>query len=99
MVLFSLKPDLPETGREALFSRILELGTIPSVRKIEVGPRLRPSADWYRDHMSTEYGWALLADFEDETGLYAYQKDPLHVEVAREIRERVDRITVMDFVV
>lgn len=97
--MFDLKEGLPEPEREALFARIRELGAIPSVGTIGIGRRLQPTADWYRDHMSGDYGWALLVDFEDENGLYQYQKDPLHVEVAREIRERVSRITVIDFVV
>ena len=39
-----------------------------------------------------------LADFDDETALYAYQKDPMHVDVAQAIRKRVSLIKVIDFV-
>ena len=37
-------------------------------------------------------------DFENEDALYAYQKDPKHVEIAQEIRKRATGTRVVDFV-
>jgi hypothetical protein len=99
MVLFSLRDGISDSERDALFVRIRDLGNIPSVRRIETGLLLDPREPGYRGHMSSDFSCALLADFDDEDGLYAYQKDPSHVLVAKEIRERVSLVKVMDFVV
>jgi hypothetical protein len=37
--------------------------------------------------------------FEDENGLYAFQTDTYHLEIAQEIRNRASTVKVMDFVV
>lgn len=98
MVLFNLRDDIGESDRKELFAKIEGMSAIPSIRRIRTGKLLDPSDPSYRSHMSTDFSWALLADFQDEDGLYAYQKDPMHVEVAGEIRKRVSSIKVIDFV-
>lgn len=98
IVLFELKPDIGPSERGELFGKIRNLAAIPAVLRIDVVTLLEPSDPNYRSHMSSEFGCALLADFEDEAGLYAYQKDPAHVDVAQEIRKRVSAIKVLDFV-
>lgn len=99
MVLFSLRPGIGDAEREDLFASIRGLGKIPAVRRIEASRLLEPREPAYRDHMSSDFDCALLADFDDEDGLYAYQKDPSHVRVAGEIRQRVSSIKVFDFVI
>jgi hypothetical protein len=99
MVLFNLRDDIGDSEREELFAGIRDLRKIPSVRRIETGTLLDPGEPSYRDHMSRDFAYALLADFDDEDGLYAYQKDPAHVIVAREIRKRAPDIKIVDFVI
>lgn len=98
MVLFNLKDEIGDSGREALFGEIRGMGKIPSVRRMEAGMLLVPTEPGYRNHMSTDFACALLADFDDEDGLYAYQQHPEHVRVAAEIRKRTSLIKVFDFV-
>ena len=98
MVLFNLKPEIDETQRDVLFGQIQALEDLPSIRHIRTGTLLDPSEPAYRDHMSSDFQYALLADFDDEDALYAYQKAPEHVTVAQEIRKRVSVIKVIDFV-
>lgn len=98
MVLFNLRDDIGDSDREQLFGQIRGMSAIPSVRRIRTGTLLDPSEPSYRSHMSSDFSHALLADFEDEAGLYAYQKDAMHVKVAGEIRKRVSSIKVIDFV-
>ena len=98
MVLFNLAPEIDDAEREVLFSQIRDLGKLPSVGRIQTAVLLDPSQPSYRDHMSSDFAYALLADFDDEEALYAYQKAPEHVTVAGEIRKRVSLIKVIDFV-
>ena len=98
MVLFNLKPEIDAGERDDLFALIGGLGRLPAVRRIETGTLLDPSEPAYRSHMSADFQYALLADFDDEAALYAYQKAPEHVHVAQEIRKRVLAIKVIDFV-
>ncbi len=97
MVLFDLKPEIGPDERDDLFGQLKKLSEIESVRTLAIGRLLEPSDPTYRDHMTSDYGYALLIDFDDEAGLYAYQKEPDHVGVAEEIRKRVSTIKVMDF--
>lgn len=97
MVLFNLKPEIGPDERDHLFGQVQKLSEIESVRTLAIGKLLEPSDDTYRDHMTSDYGYALLIDFDDEAGLYAYQKEPYHVGVGQEIRKRVSTIKVMDF--
>jgi hypothetical protein len=97
MVLFGLKPEVETKERDALFEQIEKLSDIDSVRRLAIGSLLDPTDPAYRDHMSRDYQYALLIEFDDEAGLYAYQKEPYHVGVGKEIRKHVSAITVMDF--
>jgi hypothetical protein len=98
IVLFNLKPDLEAADRDWLFGQIQSLGTLASAKRLAINKLLDPREAWYKERIATDFGWALTMEFEDEDGLYAYQKDPLHVTVAGEIRKRVSNIKVVDFV-
>src|SRR5262249_11436872 len=98
IVLFNLSPEIETSDRDWLLGQIRDLSRIPSVRGLQIAKLLEPREDFYKARMSTEFGWALSMDFEDEDGLYFYQKDPYHVSVAGEIRKRASLVRVMDFV-
>jgi hypothetical protein len=98
MVLFNLKPDVAASERDALFDQVRKLSDIGSVRSLAITRLLEPADPEYRGHMSSDFGYALLIEFDDEAGLYAYQKEPDHVTVGQEIRKHVSAIKVMDFV-
>ncbi|HSU87658.1 MAG TPA: Dabb family protein [Terriglobia bacterium] len=98
MIMFNLKPELEPPEQEWLFGQIRSLATLPMVRGLSLGRLLDAREDWYKARVNTEYGWALSMDFENEDALYAYQKDPKHVEIAQEIRKRATGTRVVDFV-
>ena len=98
MIMFNLKPELEPAEREWLFGQIHSLAKLPTVRGLSLGKLLDAREDWYRARLNAEYGWALSMDFENEDALYAYQKDPKHVEIAQEIRKRATGTRVVDFV-
>jgi hypothetical protein len=98
IVMFNLNAATEESDREGLFGQIRGLSAIESVRSLAIGQVLKPRDEDYRARMSAEFQYALLIDFDDESGLETYQKDPYHIKVAGAIRARASRITVTDFV-
>jgi hypothetical protein len=98
MVLFSLKDSIDGSDRDYILGQAAKLADISSVRTLAVGRLLDPSDPGYKSHIAADFGYALLIDFDNEDGLYAYQKDPFHVLFAKEIRARASALKVMDFV-
>lgn len=98
IVLFTLKEDLDPQDRDYILGQVGKLGEISGVQNLNVGMLLDPKHEGYKSRMWSDFKNALLMDFDDEDGLDAYQTDPFHVVVARELRERVSAIKVVDFV-
>ena len=96
--MFNLNPQIDDADREWLFGQIQSLGTLPSVSRLQIGKLLAPKEEWYQPRLSSDFQWALTMEFEDEDSLYQYQKDPLHVTVAQEIRKRTSAVKITDFV-
>jgi hypothetical protein len=98
IVLFNLKAEIEVSERDWLFAQIQGLSKISTVRRLAIGKLLEPREDWYKTRLSTEYGWVLSVEFDDESALYTYQQHPDHVTVAQEIRKRVAGTKILDFV-
>ena len=98
MVFFNLKPEVEDADREWLFGQMQGLSKIPSVKRLAVGRLLDAREEWYKARVATDFGWVLTVEFADEDGLYAYQKDPYHLALVPEIRNRVSGTKVVDFV-
>jgi hypothetical protein len=98
IVMFNLKSEVDAADRDWLFGQMHSLGKLAGVKSLTVGKLLDARESWYKERINPEFGWALLAEFENEDALYSYQKDPKHVEVAAEIRKRVTGTRVVDFV-
>ena len=98
IVLFNLKAEVEPSDRDWLFGQIQGLSNISSVRRLAIGKLLEPREDWYKARLSLEHGWVLSIEFDDEAGLYTYQKHPDHVTVAGEIRKRATGTKILDFV-
>ena len=98
IVLFNLKPELEPSDRDWLFGQIQGLAKLSGVRQLAIGKLLEAREEWYKARISTEYGWVLSMEFDNEDSLYAYQQHPDHLTVAQEIRKRVTGTKIVDFV-
>src|SRR5947209_5731605 len=98
IVLFNLKPEVEPSDRDWLFGQMRSLAKLSTVRNLAVSKLLEPREEWYKPRVSTEFGWALSMEFDNEDALYAYQQDPVHLNVAQEIRKRTANVKVVDFV-
>jgi|SRR5437867_8812811 len=98
IVFFNLKSEIEPGDQEWLFGQVRDLAKISSVRRLAISKLLEPREAWYKERIATDFRWELSMEFEDEDGLYTYQKDPEHVKTAQEIRKRVSNIKIVDFV-
>jgi hypothetical protein len=89
VVLVKLKDQSPKNieSVRALLSSLS--GKIPSLRHFEVG------ADVTRSERS--YELALIAKFDDSTGLKEYLTHPIHVPISSKLRELAANISVVDY--
>lgn len=95
-VFFSFKEGTPHAEREALVADSIEqLSKIPSVRKIDSGPR-DLQAD--RDVNVTDFDIGLVVYFDDKAGYDLYEKHPIHEEYVQKHRTNWAKVRVFDFI-
>jgi len=89
VVLAKLK-DRSAQSIESTYALVSSLnGKIPSLRHFEVGIDLTRS--------ERSYDIALIAKFDDLTGLKAYLEHPTHVPISGKLRELAASIVVVDY--
>lgn len=94
IVLWKLKPEAE--GKTAVENAVIikkELeglfGKIPEIKSILVNANTLM--------IEGNYDVVLIAEFESEDAMYAYQKNPLHEEVAVYVKKVVDTRAAIDF--
>jgi len=89
VVLAKLKDQSPQSI-ESMCALIGSMnGKIPSLRHLEVG------RDVTRSQRS--YDLALIAEFDDLTGLDAYLTHPIHIPISDKLKELAANIVVVDY--
>lgn len=78
VVLFRPKVGLADSDRDAMFAALSAAAAgIPSVRRFQVGPRVRHGAA-YEALMTEDFPFAAVIEFDDLAGLQAYLRHPQH---------------------
>ena len=81
VVLLSPQPNLTPDQMERLVASLERAAhDIPSVRKVQVGRRLR-LGHGYEDLGTTHFGYCAIFEFDDVEGLEAYLRHPAHQEL------------------
>lgn len=82
VVLFTPRPDLTGVEQQR-FAAALEraLAEIPSVRRYQVGRRVRTGAAY--DALPGRYDYCGVLEFDDYAGLEAYLRHPAHAELGQ----------------
>ena len=97
VVLFRPKPAVSERDREAMFAALTIASTeIPSVRRFRIGTRITHGAS-YEPLMTDDYPYSAIVEFDDLTGLQAYQRHPQHEELGRLYYALSDAALVYDY--
>ena len=98
VVMFQPRADLDASSRETLLEEIAAAAkTIPSVRRMSVGPRVRHGLPGYEQAMTTDYGYALIAEFDDREGLIAYLRHPAHHAIGHHFTASAERSLAYDY--
>jgi stress responsive alpha/beta barrel protein len=97
VVLFRLKPQLAEAGREGL-AQALSRATrnIPTIRRARIGARLMMGRP-YEQLMSIDYSFAAILEFDDREGLQAYLDHDVHDELAQRFYASIEQALTYDF--
>lgn len=78
VVLFRPKQDVTDSDRQVMFDALaVAAREIPTVRRFQVGDRVRHGAT-YEGLMTDDFPFVALIEFEDLAGLRAYLQHPKH---------------------
>ena len=98
VVLFQPRTDLDVTTRETMLDEVATAAkTIPSVRRMRVGLRIRHALPGYEQAMVASYDYALIAEFDDRAGLIEYLKHPAHHAIGRHFTASAERALAYDY--
>jgi len=82
VVLLKPKPEVTDEQRQAIVATLRQAATtIPSVRRLRVGKRVRHGRPGYERMMAEDFEYVLLIEFEDVEGLLAYLAHPQHAAI------------------
>ena len=98
VILFSPKPDLPQTARRELLEALVAASTeIPTIRSFRVGRRVKHGLPGYEQMMRDDYEFAAIVEFDDVEGLKAYLAHPSHAAIGRHFTASAARSLAYDF--
>ncbi len=79
VILFSPAEPLSEGAQEDLLAELTRAaGTIPTIRRFRVGPRVLHGRPGYEQMMPDDFRFAAILEFDDIEGLTAYLAHPAH---------------------
>jgi hypothetical protein len=97
IVLFQPRPDLSAADR-AEFARAFEnaLASIPQVRRVRVGERVRLARPY--DALNTrDFSHVAIIEFDSKEDLRAYLDHPAHADLGRRFYQTAEATLVYDF--
>ena len=98
VVLFSPKPDLPQTDRRALLDALVAASAdIPSVKRFRVGKRVKHWLPGYEQMMRDDYEFAAIIEFDDMNGLKTYLGHPSHAVIGHHFTASGARSLAYDY--
>jgi hypothetical protein len=79
VVLFKPKHGLTTPQRQAVIADLKAAATsIPSVRRLRVGRRIRHGQPGYEQLMREDFEYVVIIEFDDVDGLTSYLQHPQH---------------------
>lgn len=82
VILYKPKSELSaETRDQILRSLALAAKTIPSIRRLRVGRRVKHGRPGYEQAMRDDFEYAVILEFDDVDGLIAYLSHPAHAAI------------------
>ena len=98
VVMFQPRADLDASTRDTLLEQIATAATsIPSVRRMNVGRRIKHNRPGYEQAMTTAYDYALIVEFDDQAGLIEYLQHPAHHAIGHHFTASAERSLAYDY--
>ena len=98
VILFTPKADLPaHAGHDLLADLKAAASSIPSIRRVRLGPRVRHGLPGYEQMMRDDFTFAAIVEFDDMEGLKAYLAHPAHDDLGRLFGETGEATLVYDY--
>jgi hypothetical protein len=97
IVLFQPRPDLSAADQVDLVEALENaLRGIPSVRRVQVGKRIRHGTG-YEALMSVDLGYAAVLEFDDLAGLQDYLHHPAHQALGKRFMTSLSASAIYDY--
>jgi len=98
VVLFSPKPDLTADDRGALLAALESASkSIPSIRRLRIGRRVKHSLPGYEQMMRDDYDYAVSIESEAVEGLKSYLQHPAHAAAGHHFTASAARALAYDY--
>ena len=84
LILFKPRPELTAVERQAILKTVEDAAaTIPAIRRIRLGVRVRHGRPGYEQMMKEDYEYAVIIEFDDLAALTAYLAHPQHAAIGK----------------
>jgi Stress responsive A/B Barrel Domain len=98
VVLFEPRGDLTDPEREQLLGDLrLAATSIPTLRRVRIGRRIRHGIPGYEQAMQVDYQYAAIMEFDDRAGLAAYLQHPAHDAAGRHFTRSAAHALAYDY--
>jgi len=98
VVLFSPRPDLSAADRASLLEALASASkSIPSIKRLRVGTRVKHSLPGYEQMMRDDYEYAVFIEFDDVEGLKAYLQHPAHTAAGHHFTASSSKALAYDY--
>jgi hypothetical protein len=98
VVLFEPRADLSETQRQKILTDLEHAAvSIPTIRSLRIGRRIRHGFPGYEQRMSEDYQYIALLEFDDRAALEAYLRHPAHEAAGRHFTVSAAHSLAYDF--
>ena len=79
VILYRPRTDIADAARQQMLDGLATAAiTIPSVRRLRVGKRVKHGAPGYEQAMRVDFEYAVIVEFDGVEGLTAYLSHPAH---------------------
>jgi stress responsive alpha/beta barrel protein len=98
VVLFEPRGDLTEQEQRQVVADLQHAASsIPSIRSLRVGRRIRHGLPGYEQAMKVDYQYVALFEFDDHAALKAYLQHPAHEAAGRHFTVSAAHSLAYDF--
>ena len=98
LVLFHQREHLSEDTRTQLLADLRHAArTIPSIRRLRIGSRVKHGVPGYEQMVREDYAFVVLVEFDDANGLQAYLQHPAHQAIAAHFTISAQRAVAYDY--